>query len=432
MTNLSLLTEEIIEKCRKKGADMSKCSASLSEVREFNVDGGRFSLFRTLYNSALSITVFRGGQKGSVSLNRFDDEAVEQAIDDAFTAADSSAPDRDWDLCREPHAYDITDGCPEPDTDRLFDRCAELKETIAQKHPSILIEQMIVDHTRYESVFRTSFGGNFRRISGSYSLSLMFSAHEGEKASSFFGSGVTTASLDRPFIELGGIEAALCDVEKQIDTSPLEGKFVGTMVLTPDALGEFVGSALSNFVSDGSLIDGTSIWKNSLGKRIADERLTVSSKPHDSRLVGTSGCTSEGFLAEDYAIIRNGVLENFMLSLYAANKTGGRRAPNDSWDLVIEGGDTPLDEIIGGIVRGILVGRFSGGSPNGKGDFSGVAKNSFLIENGKIVCALRETMINGNLAELFQNIEAISRETVENGSSVMPSIAFSGVTISGK
>lgn len=432
MTNLSLLTEEIIEACRKRGADMAKCSASSSETREFNIDGGRFSLFRTLFNASLSITVFVGGRKGSIGLNRFDKEAVEEAIAGAFAAAESASSDENWDLCREPHSYDITDGCPEPDTERLFMRSCELKETIEKEHPSILIEQMIIDHTRSESVTRTSFGGNFRRVSGSYSFSLMFSAHEGEKASSFFGAGVTTLSLDRPFIELGSIRASLRDVEKQIDTIPLEGKFVGTMVLTSDALGEFVDSALSNFVSDTPILDGTSIWKDALGKKVADDRLTISSKPHDSRIVGGARCTAEGFLAEDYDIIKNGVLENFMLSLYSANKTGNRRAPNDSFDLVIEGGDTPLDEIIRGIDRGILVNRFSGGSPNGKGDFSGVAKNSFLIEKGKITAALRETMINGNLAELFQNLQAISKETVENGGSVLPTMAFSGVTISGR
>lgn len=432
MIDLSALTETIIARCQALGATMSKCSASRSEVREFNVDGGKFSLFRTLFNNSLSITVFKDGKKGSIGLNRFDDDAVEEAIAACFSAAESAAPDTDWDLCHEAHSYDITDGAPTPDTDRLFDRSAELKAEIEKNHPSILLEQMIVEHSGYESVFRTSFGGKFRRVSGAYSLSLMFSAHEGEEASSFFGAGVTTASLDKPFIELGNIAASLRDVEKQIRTIPVEGKFVGTMVLTPDSLGEFVGSALGNFVTDTPIIDGTSIWKDALDTKVADERLTISSKPHDSRLVGASLCTSEGFLAEDYDIIQNGVLKSFMLSLWAANKSGQKRAPNDSWSLVIEGGDTPYADIIKGIERGILVGRFSGGEPNSKGDFSGVAKNSFLIENGKITSAVRETMINGNLADLLKNVVAISRETVENGGSVLPTIAFSGVTISGK
>ena len=432
MTNLTTLTKTIIDTCMAKGADMAKCAASKNEVREFNIDGGKFSLFRTLYNNAVGITVFKDGKKGSMSINRFDDEAIEEAINACFAAAEAAAPDDAWDLCHEAHQQDITDGCPVCDTEKLFDRTEELKTTIEKEYPLILMEQMIVDHNGYESVFRTSYGGCFRRVSGSYQVSLMFSAHEGEIASSFCGAGVTVENLDTPFIELGNIRQTLADVEKQIHTEPVEGKFVGTMVLPPDALSEFVGSALGNFVSDGSLIDGTSIWKDALGTQVADDSITISSKPHDPRIIGGSLYTADGFVAEDYDIIKNGVLENFMLSLYAANKTGNRRAPNDAWDLVIENGDTPYDDIIKNIERGIIVGRFSGGSPNSKGDFSGVAKNSFLVENGKITKALRETMINGNLADLFKNVIAISKETLASGGSVLPTIAFGGVTVSGK
>ena len=432
MINLTLLTQNIIDTCMAKGADMAKCAASKNEVREFNIDGGKFSLFRTLYNNAVGITVFKDGKKGSMSINRFDDEAIEEAITACFAAAEAATPDNAWDLCHEAHTQDITDGAPVCDTEKLFDRTEELKTTIEKEYPLILMEQMIVDHNSYESVFRTSYGGCFRRVSGSYQVSLMFSAHEGEIASSFCGAGVTVENLDTPFIELGNIRQTLADVEKQIYTEPVEGKFVGTMVLPPDALSEFVGSALGNFVSDGSLIDGTSIWKDALGTKVADERITISSKPHDPRIIGGSYYTADGFIAEDYDIIKDGMLENFMLSLYAANKTNNRRAPNDAWDLVIQNGDTPYDDIIQNIERGIIVGRFSGGSPNSKGDFSGVAKNSFLIENGKITKALRETMINGNLADLFKNVIAVSKETLASGGSVMPAIAFGGVTVSGK
>ncbi len=432
MTDLNFLTEKIIKRTLELGADMSTCSAAVSVTREFNVDGGRFSLFRTLFNNSLSVTVFKEGKKGSVGINRFDEEAIEEALNNCFDAAKTAIADKDWGLCEEPHSFDITDGAPEPDTNLLFERSEELKRDIAEKYPKILIEQMIVTHTGFETVTRTSYGGHFRRKSGDYNLSLMFSAHEGEAASSFFGDGFVTASLDRPFLSIGSVAKSLADVEKQIYTEPLEGKFVGTMVLPPDSLGEFVGSALGSFAGSTSIIDGTSIWKDSLGKKVADERLTISSKPNDSRIVGAAKSTGDGFIAEDYDIIKDGVLESFMLTLYSANKTGHKRAANDSFDLVIKNGDTPYDEIIKSIDRGILVGRFSGGDPNSKGDFSGVAKNSFLIENGRITKALRETMINGNLADLLMNVKAVSKEVVENGYSVMPTVAFNGVTISGK
>jgi PmbA protein len=54
------------------------------------------------------------------------------------------------------------------------------------------------------------------------------------------------------------------------------------------------------------------------------------------------------------------------------------------------------------------------------------------VENGRIVGAVTETMINGNLEGVFKNVVAVSREQVCDGSSVLPYLACSGIVISGK
>ena len=81
--------------------------------------------------------------------------------------------------------------------------------------------------------------------------------------------------------------------------------------------------------------------------------------------------------------------------------------------------------------RGLIVGGFSGGHPGANGEISGVAKNSFYIEDGKIKGAVMETMINGNLADIFQNVSAVSEELVCDGTSVLPYMACEGMIISG-
>ena len=91
-----------------------------------------------------------------------------------------------------------------------------------------------------------------------------------------------------------------------------------------------------------------------------------------------------------------------------------------------------LEEIIKSIDKGIIIGRFSGGQPASNGDFSGVAKNSFYVENGEIKYAVSETMINGNMADAFNNLRAISSDVVCDGDNVLPYVAFDGLTISGK
>jgi PmbA protein len=87
--------------------------------------------------------------------------------------------------------------------------------------------------------------------------------------------------------------------------------------------------------------------------------------------------------------------------------------------------------MVADVKKGILLGRFSGGSPSDNGDFSGVAKNSYLIENGKIARPVGETMIAGNLCSLFKDIRAVSREEINYGSGIMPWILSGNITISG-
>ena len=74
-----------------------------------------------------------------------------------------------------------------------------------------------------------------------------------------------------------------------------------------------------------------------------------------------------------------------------------------------------MDEIIASVDKGILMGSFSGGEPGTNREFSGVAKNSFLIENGKITKAITETMVNGNLGDMFGKIREVSKECPDVG-----------------
>ena len=432
MHDLKMIADKALAALKDNGADKAQCSVRFTETHEFNVDGGKFSLFRTLFDNSLSLTAVKDDKKGSVGINRLDDESIAAAAVNCMAIADSGAADPAWAFAEKSENGTFTEGSPEADLDLLFDRTEELMNDIKAQFPLILMEQMIVTHKKRHTVFKNSFGVEYEVLSGNYEIELMFSAHEGEKSSSFFGSGVYTDRLDTPFMELGTIREDLANVSKQLDTKPLEGKFTGVAVLPPSSLGTFIGSALSNFTADGTLLDGTSPWKDSLGKVVADSAITISAAPLDERIVCGERFTGEGFLSENYDIIKDGVLESFMLSGYVANKTGLPRAKNSSYAIVMKPGDTPYADIIAGIERGILVGRFSGGEPGTSGDFSGVAKNSFLIENGKITCALSETMISGNLGDLLKNVAAISSEVVCDGATVLPYAAFGGVTVSGK
>ena len=432
MDEMKKIAADTLSLLLENGAEKASVSIAERKTREFNVDSGKFSLFRTLFDRSLGMTAYCEGKRGSVALNRFDPQSIEKTVQDCIAVANSGKADPAFDIAPYAPEGQFTLGAIECDTERLFARTQELLQTIRERHPRILVEQMVVSHVSSEGVFANSNGVLYTRRSGAYVVDLTYSAHEGEAASSFFGSSVILDRLDRPFYECGAISRELSEVERQLYPTAVQGKFTGTVLFPPSCFADMLWSALSNFADDAPLLDGTSIWREKLGCPVADERLTVSLCPHDDHIVCGERVSDDGFLSEDFDVIQNGVLQSFLLSLYVSNKTGLPRAKNTSGALIVKGGESSVEQMISGIEHGIIVGRFSGGEPSANGDFSGVAKNSFLIEGGKIVGAVNETMISGNLAKMLFSLRALSLEQETDGASVLPWAAFDGITISGK
>jgi PmbA protein len=220
---------------------------------------------------------------------------------------------------------------------------------------------------------------------------------------------------------------------KSLDTRGVDGKFTGPIIVAPTCEDMIWSNLLANFLGDRALIEGTSRWKDSLGQLVADKKLTLRAVPGSPQVVCGAPFTDDGFAAADYDLIKDGILSGFALSLYGANKTGKPRSANTAFgNLEVLPGDTALADMVKSIDRGILLGRFSGGSPGASGDVSGVAKNSFLIENGQITDALSETMVSFNVLDALKNLSAISKERIADGSTILPWCKFDGITVSGK
>ena len=413
------------------GADKASVRAASGETVELNALGGEFTLMRTLLDQSLSLTAIKGGKRGTAKLNRLDGDAIRQGAEDCLAVAESGDADPAWDLAPAPETGDFVSGTPSADPDRLFDRSKELLDDIGQKFPHVIVEETITEHKTETEVYLNSVGSRFTNRVGRYGVDLMFSGHEGDTATSFFGSSVSVPDLEKPFLELGTLANDLEAAERSLVSETTQGSRMGDILVHPDLLAEFLEVAGELFCGDSALIDGTSVWKDKLGQPVADPALTVYVKPLDERICGGERYTGEGFASQDYTWLEDGVLKSFMLSLYGANRTGLPRALNTDSALVMAPGTKTKEELIAGIADGLLVGRFSGGEPSPNGDFSGVAKNSFRIQDGKLGCAVNETMISGNLADMLKNIGGISCELVCSGSYVLPWVVFQGVVISG-
>lgn len=431
MEELKQAARLALERLLALGGEQAAVTASRGETTELSVMSGELTQLRSCGETALVMTVMRQERRGSIRIGSLDRESVLAAAEECMENAKNAEPDPDWGLAEAAETGSFRTGCPEPDREALLLRSRELLETIRDGYPRVGVESFTAEHESSTEYYLNSVGSEFDRTDGGYCFSLEFSAHEGEDCGSFFGSEVMTDRLDRPIRELGTLAYDLSACENSLRAGSADGRFDGTVLLHPDCFGDFLGSAMQLFCEDDCLIEGTSPWRRKLGKRVAAKGLTLSVAPLDPRIAGGERWTGEGCRSGDYVWIENGMLRSFCLSRYGERATGLPRAANGDGCLIAKPGDRPLRELIASVKRGILIGRFSGGDPAPNGDFSGVAKNSFLIENGKIGRALSETMISGNIAELLMKTEALSEELSCDGSDVLPWALVKGMTISG-
>ncbi len=431
MADIKKVLDQAINQIKDKGADKGQVFVTESETREFNAESGEFTLFRTLFDQDINIIVYKDQKKGAYYTNKLDDASVNSSVDMAMNAMESCEQDDAYDIAPYQGTIEANKGVYEPDIDKFFTMTNELLDEIKTNHPKIVIQQMVVQHSRRHMVFANTNGTFCDEYIGSYFVSLGIAGHEGDITTSLIGCGFKIDNLDKPFIQCGDIMDRIKLAEEQIAMKPMEGKFTGTMILTPSCLGQFL-YYIGGLVNGSVILEKTSIWLDKLSEQVADSSLSIKLDPHDERIVTGETLTFDGFKSEAYDFIKDGKLENFIINQYIAKKTGYEMCKNGQFNPIIEGGDKSIDDIIKNVKEGIIVGDFSGGQPGTNGDFSGVAKNSYLVNEGKIVGPVSEAMINGNLATMLMNIVGISKETVCDGVSVLPYIAFDGIVVSGK
>ncbi|MBQ3668221.1 MAG: TldD/PmbA family protein, partial [Clostridia bacterium] len=289
---------------------------------------------------------------------------------------------------------------------------------------------LIGDHTKNHGIYENSNGTVFETFDGAYIAEIEFAGNDGEKTTGLAYSGAKMGDLSKRIISLGTIAQLLENTEKSLSIASTGDKFEGDIIMLPDVIRYIADTLVENYLAGGVLMGGTSRWKDKAGQKVTSDKLTLKSQVQDARIVSNRVYTQDGYRAQNVTLIDKGILNSFTLSLYAANKTG-IPVSKDGGIFVIEGGDSSLEEMIKSTKRGLILGGFSGGEPGANGEFSGVAKNSFYVENGEIKGAVMETMISGNLEDLFMNISAVSREVISDGYNAFPYIKTTGITISG-
>ncbi|MBN1552403.1 TldD/PmbA family protein [bacterium] len=232
-----------------------------------------------------------------------------------------------------------------------------------------------------------------------------------------------------------------------------------TVLFAPAALSDVL-MAFTEAIDGDMVAKGVSPLCQSIGITILNPQLTILDDPWNTDGIMAAPFDDEGTPTSTKSIVEKGVLKNFLTDRKSAailnqppSGNGYRAVPFERYksfsvgvstefsNLVVNAGDTPLDQLRQDIdlgveihqINGILLGDLIGG------DFSGSLEVAFLIKNGERVGRVKNAMIGGNFYRLFKNqLVALSAEREWtgtfggcSGALLLPYMRVDGVDISG-
>ncbi len=216
------------------------------------------------------------------------------------------------------------------------------------------------------------------------------------------------------------------------------------IILSPQAVVLLFNSTISKAINGQAIYEKRSFMRNQIDKKIASELLDIQDNPWLDGGISTAPWDMEGTPTKPLKIIENGVLDSYLHNVYTANlfetvSTGhGSRGLHSTSvgiqpsNMQIKPGSDSYESMVESVKRGVLVDA-SYDQPNYvTGEFSGLIASGFLIEDGEIKNALRESMIGLNFFNFYNSISAIGKKIHRRGSHYVPYIKVENVKISAK
>jgi len=424
------LCAELIALARARGADAAEVTHGSGERFEIEFENEAVMQVRSVADETTALTVFRDGKRGSATINGRSAQAIEAALADALTAADAGVADPANDVADAPSEPATAHGPAAPDRPAMRDAVRACMAELETRHPKIRTRGSGYVFDLGETCFANSRGVIQRERRGAYSFGMVFIAKDGTDTTSANWSGAASFAPFDALLDAGVTRRLLDETERSLHPHPIPEKFVGDVIITPECLTGFVGM-LAGALGGHALMAGTTPYKDRKGEAIADARFSLLNRPRAPEFPGGATFDANGVPTRDLDVVRDGVLADYLIDFYISRKLGMAQTAGRT-NFIVPSGDSALDDIVASTRRGVLLCRFSGGVPSANLDFTGVAKNSFYIEDGTIRHPLVETMLSGNLQDLLKQIRGISRESVNFGGGRFPYLAAGGVTISSK
>jgi PmbA protein len=190
-------------------------------------------------------------------------------------------------------------------------------------------------------------------------------------------------------------------------------------------------SSLISAISGGNLYRKSSFLLDSLGKQVASPLLNIYEDPHLPRGLASCPFDNEGVATHARQLVKEGVLQGYVLGSYSARKLGMQSTGNagGNHNLIVQSGHSDFASLLKQMGTGLLVTELLGSGMNMvTGDYSRGAAG-FWVEDGIIVHAVEEITIASNMADMLKSIAAIGNDVLVQGSKQVGSVLIERMTV---
>ena len=436
------LTRSCMEMALEAGAQKVRVTLSKSSMDLVATLDGEVDKVTACQDRNLEICLFADGRYGAFSTNRLEEAALRRFVGDAVQTTRMLAPDP----CRD---------LPSPERQTkaaltglelgLYDSAYE-GVTAAERRQQALGAsvwpasgkgwKLISEEGEYSDNLEDSYvvdSGGLEALHTetcySYGVEVTIEDSRGRKYSGYWwDSCVFGKDLDGAAIGRKALEAAVA----QIGSSSIPGGR-RTLVLDSEISYKAVSpilAALGGF----NLQQNNSFLQGSLGKKLFPEGMTLMDCPHRPGENGSRLFDSEGVATHERPIIENGVIKEYFLNTYMANKLSLAPTQEEATRplLMPFGNAKNRDAILELCGEGILVTDFNGGNSNvATGDFS-YGIEGFEFSGGRITRPVSGMLVTGNFLTLWGKLIAAGDDSRPCKGKLIPTLAFADVDFSGE
>ncbi len=427
-----------LQEASTAGASQAEADVSLQQGLNVSVRLGEVETIEYQRDRALGITVYFNGAKGSASSADLRPEAVRAMVAKACSIATFTARDEFAGLA---DAADMARDLPELD---LYHPWALTPEAAIEMATACEAAGMAVDPrlTNSEGASVSThrgvrvYGNSHGFLAGfpttSHSISCVLLAQEGDDMQRDYWYTAARAATGLDDLEQVGRRAGQRAIARlgarQISTRK------APVLFAADIARGFFGHLVSA-VRGSSQYRKSSFLLGAAGEQVLPDFVQMQERPHLPRAMASSPFDSEGVATRDRELVRNGVLQGYVLGSYSARKLGLHTTGNAGGihNLLVtsSAGLLDLPALFARMGSGLYVTELMGQGVNGvTGDYSRGA-TGFWVENGELAYPVHEVTVAGNLKAMYRGVQALGSDIDLLGAIRTGAVLVDEVTIAG-